>query len=192
MNISLFKLRFRPFSSKKSRITTANRFNVGEVLKVGEKVKESKRGFLIHQFSIKELRQIVRSKKSRVYIAKSSTGVNAYLVGHFGKKWLDSPQIKKTLKIYSNKGKEIISGEYAYLQHVAVAGDAHARKAFELEKRFAKDAKEKGFKFVLGEVALNPLNKTSFDFHLKFGGELIASYVDPITKVTWGVISREI
>ena len=182
---------------KKAGGRTATVFDINSILRIQKqhlmsmkKEGSGRSGFLIHKFTRAKLGKIILGRAGKVYVSRGVRGKGAYLVGHFNKRWLDNPKIK--LQVYSKKGKKIISGEYAYLQHIATSSEAHARTALELERRFERDAKKRGVPYILGEVALEPLNKTSLDFHLKRGSELIASYKASKTNVTWGVLAKEI
>jgi predicted GNAT superfamily acetyltransferase len=180
---------------RKDSLHVANLLDVKSVLAVqkehllnAQREGSRQHGFLVHSFTPIELSKIILSRKGRVYVSRGENG-NAYLIGYFNKRHFNDPKIK--LKIYSQKGKDILDGNYAYLRHVATAQAVHARVAMKLERRFFEDAIKRKIPYVLGEVALEPLNKTSLDFHLKNGGELIASYVDS-GRITWGIIAKKI
>lgn len=164
----------------------------------GKKIEDfSTKGFLINSLSEEELKDILLDKENHItLIAKENDDIVGYAITYDLENWRKcKPNWEKTVELIDKEKDHVLTKEKVlYFRHIATK---HLSKnkgvGAMLEYKVFFEAKQKGYKKIIGEALEYPIeNKASLDFHKKIGFKKIGTIKESKNDLIWGLYKKDL
>ena len=106
-----------------------------------------------------------------------------------------NPDWEKRVELINKEKSWLLEkGKVLYFRHVAVKKFPENKGiGARLEYKVFFEAKQKGYKEIIGEALEYPIeNKASLDFHKKIGFEKIGTIKESDNKLIWGLYKKDL
>ncbi len=182
------------------RLRPATYRDVESILSIGDshdlrKKKSSgelRKGFLVYLFDKTEIEEMLHTPQDFLRVYDTPAGVDGYIAAYDKNRWLlKDPRLGLTIPVTPD-AQQILDDSYLYARHIAVRRHASSEVASTIETEFFREMKTQGYRRVIGEISLNPLNQRSLIYHLARNFSLIGVNYDTDKKITWGVVCKEL
>lgn len=151
---------------------------------------DSKKGFLIYMMDREELIKYQNQNGHYLYVCESNNSIEAYIAA-CDKSKISTGKFENAI-FYNSKDKEIVDSKFLYGKHVAKKHNASGEIIQDLEEELFTNAKNNGYKHFIAEIAINPTNEKSINFHTKNGFRIIGEYYDSNKNVNWGIYYKQL
>jgi hypothetical protein len=148
-------------------------------------------GMLLYKTTPEELKGIIGDGENHMLlVSKDDDFVTGYALSYSLDEWIENkPEWNSNLSIEASFDN-ILLNKTLYLRQIAVMPGKEGAGA-KLELKLFNIAKERGYKFVVGDILEKPIrNKVSMDFHERIGFIKAGTIVDG--DLVWAFLAKKL
>jgi L-amino acid N-acyltransferase YncA len=178
-------------------IRNAKKEDIKEILKIQNELLLSNRerdlkkdGFLVYPITSKEITNLIESNLNIIIVAVYENKVIGYGLTYDFNEWI---KLKKEIRIETGSliKHHLLNDRVLYFRHIA-RKDKFYGLGKQIEEEVYKKAKNKNYKFVVGEILEKPiLNEKSKEVHIKRGFVKIGQITYGDGKI-WGLYEKKL
>ncbi|MBM3233012.1 hypothetical protein FJZ18_02495 [Candidatus Pacearchaeota archaeon] len=153
-----------------------------------------KEGFLVNLMGKEEIERFLNNGNKFLRVYDNGSGAEGYIAAYTKSCWLE--QSGEQLGQYvTGEHQFILKDNYVYLRHIAKKKGVSGRVTIAIESSFYRELSEKGYHYVIGEIATQtPLgisNEVSMRFHRGLGFKKIGERRDN-KGYTWAIMCKKL